>query len=87
MRTILIALTGMILFTGCATFTDKQLSKRHEGIVDACYTVIEYAPQDKDARIQKYLDSKQEQGHITTNEKAIIIKCLIRTEKSERWSK
>lgn len=87
MYKFLIAFLSIILFTGCATFTDEELSTRHDGIIDACYTVMEYAPQDKDARILEYLDNKQNKGHITRNEKLIIIKCLIRTEKSNRWSK
>jgi len=40
---------------------------------------MEYAPADKDTRILEYLQAKQDKGHITINEKKIIIKCLIRT--------
>lgn len=89
MYKILIGLIGISILTGCSTtnFNAKELQERHKGIIDACYTVMEYAPNDKDNRIQNYLNVNEKNGHITSSEKQIIIKCLMRTEKSERWSK
>ena len=87
MYKLLLTIPLILTLTGCSTFTDEQLSTRHDGIIDACYTVMEYAPADKDTRILEYLQAKQDKGHITINEKKIIIKCLIRTQKSNRWTK
>jgi hypothetical protein len=87
----MILLSGMILLlcVGCSSskFNDKELALRHDGIVDACYTVLEYNPQDKTERIIIYLEQKERAGQITIREKELIIKCINRTENSTRWSK
>jgi hypothetical protein len=59
----------------------------YHGIIDAVYTVAEYAPGDKDERILKYLDKKIANGEISESDKQIILKCLQRTEDSIYWSK
>jgi hypothetical protein len=87
-KTVLLLGMVLILCTGCSSkFNDKELSLRHDGIVDACYTVLEYNPQDKTERIATYLEQKEKAGQLTIREKELIKKCINRTEKSTRWSK
>ncbi|MBR4315571.1 MAG: hypothetical protein IKP65_01175 [Alphaproteobacteria bacterium] len=64
----------------------QELQLRHEGIIDACYTVLEYNPEDKESRINTYLEQKEKAKQITTSEKQIIKACLKRTESSKKWS-
>ena len=56
------------------------------GIVDACYTTLEYAPQDK-TRIEQYLAKQQQQKLLTTRESNLIKFCLKRTGESPKWGK
>ena len=54
----LILLGLLIMLTGCNStneIVDKEIKK---GIVDACYTVLEHNPKDKNERINNYLDKK-----------------------------
>lgn len=82
----LFLLSLLILLSGCG-LNHQELQLRQQGIVNACYTVIEHNPQDKTKRIETYLDFNVKQKHITNAEKNIIKKCLERTETSVRWSK
>lgn len=85
---ILIALMILMTITGCAKYSEGELNLFHEGIIDACYTVIEYDKKDdRYNRIEVYLDKKIEEGEITKSESMIIKKCISRTQKSGRWSK
>ena len=72
-RVILITFILLIL-TGCTTSIDKDI--RLKGIIDACYTSIEYK-QFED--IRPYLDSKVKNGEIESETANAIIKCLERT--------
>lgn len=89
MKKIYLLLSFSLLLCGCSStkFNEKELSLRHQGIIDACYTVLEYNPADKTERIILYLQKKQKANQITKSEKELIIKCINRTEKSKRWSK
>lgn len=87
MKNILIILVIAMFFTGCTTFTEKEQESLKEGIVDACYTVTEYNPEDKTIRIDNYLLSKIEDEIITDKEAEMIKRCLRRTEQSKKWDK
>ena len=76
--------TLLVLLTGCSSFSERELFARHAGIVDACYTALECAPQDKE-RIDKYLNRQQQQKFITVRERSLIELCLKRTERSSKW--
>lgn len=76
---------SMILFCGCSSLNDQQLDTRKTGIVDACYTVIQYNPTDKKQRVQTYLNKKVQEKLIIQEQKIIIIKCLNRTQNSSCW--
>lgn len=83
----LVVLT-VLFVTGCNSSNKEIISmKRYDGIIDACYTVLQYNPSDKDERINRYLQNKQKDGQINQKEKVIIQKCLQRTQSSKRWSK
>jgi hypothetical protein len=71
--------------TGCSTFTDQELSLRRKGVVDACYTLLEYNPKDKDMRIDTYLQKKTEEGILDKGSKEILENCIKRTESSKNW--
>lgn len=80
-------LISLFLLTSCSSLTKQQLDQRKTGIIDACYTVLEYNSQNKEQKIQKYLNQKIEQDLINKEQKIIIKKCLYRTQNSERWNK
>lgn len=83
-----IILFGMlIILTGCSNVNPIQNESKKEGVVDACYTVMEYNPTDKKERIQKYLESKVKSNDISKEEKEMLERCLERTEKSNNWVK
>lgn len=55
-----------IMLSGCSVTNNIIVQKEvKESIIDACYTVLEYNPQDKEVRINKYLDSKEKKNDIT----------------------
>lgn len=87
MKRLIILSTLLLFLSGCATFTEQEIEVRHKGIVDACYTVLEHAPADKDARIEEYLVKQKEKKVLTAREKVLIKDCLDRTERSPRWQK
>lgn len=76
-----------IFISGCNSLNKQELQLRHEGIIDACYTVLEYNPEDKESRINTYLEQKEKAKQITASEKQIIKACLKRTESSKKWLK
>jgi len=86
MYKVIIGSTLLVLLAGCSSFSEKELSARHAGIVDACYTTIEYAPQDK-VRIEQYLVKQQQNKVLTVRESNLIKLCLKRTEGSPKWEK
>ena len=75
----------LVLLVGCTSLSDRALQDRKAGIVDACYTVLEYSPADGKERINTYL-SKQG-AYITLQESKIILMCIERTERSSKWGK
>lgn len=78
----------IVMLSGCSsTFNKQTLQVRHKGIIDACYTVLEYNPTDKEERINNYLEQKKQMKQITESQKIIIKECLNRTEISKKWSK
>lgn len=97
MHKYLLAVIGSMLVSGCSfiesTVTEKAAEKEKlsqavkVGIIDACYTVLEYSPADKNDRIQKYLETKQAKGDLTKNEKFVLESCIKRTEQSKNWGK
>lgn len=87
MRGLIIVGILQICLAGCCTFTEQEIEMRHKGIVDACYTVLEHAPEDKDTRINEYLEKQKEKKVLTAREKVLIKDCLDRTERSPRWQK
>lgn len=84
MRLIIFSIFITITCVGCNQLTDSQLQLRHQGIIDACYTSLEYNQQQK---IKTYLESKVINNQITNEQKQIIEKCIKRTVDSKRWSK
>ena len=87
MRGLLIVGILQLCLAGCCTFTEQEIEMRHKGIVDACYTVLEHAPEDKDARIDDYLEKQEKNKVLTKREKALVKDCLDRTERSPKWQK
>lgn len=85
MNKIFVLFFCIVFLTGCSSLTKEQLKERHCGIIDACYTVMEYQPQDEEERINTYLQKKVDSGQLTLQEKQIIIKCINRTKSSKRW--
>ena len=87
MKRIVIMASLLSLFNfGCSSIKNEIIENhRLSGIIDAVYTVTEYAPEDKDERILNYLDKKIDAGEITEDDKQVILKCLERTEKSIHW--
>ena len=75
----------LVLLSGCSSLSDRALQDRRAGIVDACYTTLEYSPADSKERINVYL-SKQG-AYITKQESKLILMCIERTEKSSKWKK
>ena len=84
MRLIILSIFITIICVGCNQLNDSQLQLRHKGIIDACYTSLEYNQQQK---IKPYLESKVINNQITNEQKQIIEKCIERTINSKRWSK
>lgn len=75
----------LVLLAGCSSLSDRALQDRRSGIIDACYTTLEYSPADSKERINVYL-SKQG-AYITEQESKLILMCIERTERSKRWGK
>ena len=69
--------------SGCSPVDYKEEIKI--GIVDACYTTLEYNPEDASNRINNYLNSKELSGDITAKERRIIDICIERTKISTKW--
>lgn len=86
MKKALILFVVVFMF-GCNNLDDKTLQKRKQGIVQSCYVVLQNKPKDKQQRINTYLEKKLQQGHITLEQKEMLLKCLKRTENSKNWSK
>ena len=89
--TLLIVLMLLVLATfmacclsGCTPVAYKEEIKI--GIVDSCYTVLEYEPGNRE-KIGRYLDSKVEKKDITLSERIMIDRCIDRTINSKRWAK
>lgn len=85
MRGLIIVGILQICLAGCCAFTEQEIEVRHKGIVDACYTVLEHAPADKDTRIKEYLEKQCRNKTMTEREKELVKDCLDRTERSPRW--
>ena len=82
---LIYCLLCVVLLTGCTSnFTVEEQHKRTH-IIDACYTVLETNPQDKDDKISAYLDSHKKDGDLSAKEAFIIQGCLKRTEESKKW--
>lgn len=77
--------TLLVLLAGCSSLSEQALEARKVGIVDACYTTLEYSPADSKERISTYL-SKQG-AYITKQESKLILMCIERTERSSKWGK
>lgn len=77
----------LIMITGCNNLSQKELQLRHTGIIDACYNVMEFNSNDKDQKIKSYIEFNIEKNHLTREQGMILIKCLKRTENSNRWMK
>lgn len=75
----------LIMFTGCNNLSKKELQLRHTGIIDACYSVIEFNSNNKYQKIKSYIEFNIEKKHLTKEQGMILIKCLKRTENSIRW--
>jgi len=76
-------ITGLIILlmlTGCNAIDENRI----DGIINACYTVIEQNPEDKIKRIEKYLDFNVNEKQITEEQSKIIKKCLRRLTNVER---
>ena len=56
-------------------------------MVDACYTVLEMAPADKDAKVDTYLQAYQNGGLMSEGEVYVLKQCIKRTENSSKWRK
>lgn len=84
---MLLVLLGFMscCLSGCAQPIYKEEIKI--GIVDACYTVLEYDPVDTKDRIQNYLNSRELAGELTEKERRMIDICIERTKISTKWGK
>lgn len=86
LRSITIAVVVAFVSTGCVSTSaeNRTAAKIKEGIVDAVFTVVEYSPKDREGRINRYLDSKVKDGHITKEDKEIIELCIKRYSKAKK---
>ena len=86
LRSITTAAVIAFVSTGCVSTSaeSRTAAKIKEGIVDAVFTVVEYNPKDKEVRINRYLDSKVKDGHITKKDKEIIELCIKRYNKVKK---
>ena len=90
---ILFLLTALTLLIstvcGCASNVSNtpEMEALKEGIVDACYTKLEYSQESPDERIKTYLDNRVRDREITTEEKRMIERCVKRTVLSKKWRK
>lgn len=84
MRRILL-LFIVLIFTGCSTMTETVLQQRKNGIIQSCYTTLQNGGTFE--KIDIYLMKNVQFQHITKEQKQILIRCIKRTYKSEKWSK
>ena len=82
---IVVLLVFMVCcLSGCSAIAYNEEVK--VGIVDSCYTVLEYEYGDRE-KIRKYLDVKVEKKDITLSERLMIDRCIERTINSKRWTR
>lgn len=87
MKKVSVLLLLVLLLSGCSSLDEKVVTQKKIGIVDACYTVLEYNPCDKEERINHYLQCKQKEEVIDEGQVFVLKECLKRTENSRKWSK
>ena len=80
---VIFCLFCVVLLTGCASNLTVEEQHKRAHIVDACYTVLETSPEDKQDRINAYLESHKQEGNLSNKEVFIIKECLKRTEESD----
>lgn len=82
----LCSITCLFFLAGCSqSLNPTLLEKRQTGVVDSCYTVLEYNSDDKFTKIDSYLSKKVEEGILTNQSATILRKCLDRTISSKCW--
>ena len=72
----------LLFLAGCTN--DAVIKERHVGIIDACYTKLEKAPESSSA-IDAYLQKQEKASWVTSREVFIIKSCIKRTSESEKW--
>ena len=72
----------LLFLAGCTS--DAVIKERHKGIIDACYTKLEKAPESSSA-IDVYLQKQEKASWVTSREVFIIKSCIKRTSESEKW--
>lgn len=87
MRKLAVTLTVVLFTFGCESVDKDAKEKLKDGVVDACYTTLEYGSSSYEERINKYLEARLSSKTISKEEKAMIERCLERTKKSSRWGK
>lgn len=64
---------------------DQQLVRTH--VVDACYTLFEETAENRDDRVNNYLELHRQGDVLSEGEVFIIKACIKRTEESRKWKK
>ena len=64
---------------------EQQLIRTH--VVDACYTLLEEVSENRDARMNNYLETYKNGGLMSEEEVYTLKECIKRTEGSSKWRK
>ena len=84
---ILISVLCCLILVGCTSGITQEQKHVRTHVVDACYTVLEMAPADKDAKVDTYLQAYQNGGLMSEGEVYVLKQCIKRTENSSKWRK
>ena len=84
---VVISVLCCLMLVGCTSSITQEQKHIYTHVVDACYTVLEMAPADKDTRISTYLQAYQNGGLMSEGEVFVLKECIKRTESSTRWKK